>query len=309
MIARDLMNSEFPYYVTADTDAAYVAKLLSRCQAGAIQVVDEHLSPIGIVTRSNFEDGAGETVSTYRSNGRSLRDVMTPHPVSVDETAALIEVLRLLDTHKLKRIPVVNGERLVGLLLRKQVMDAARHSANALPLENVDDATAQPRGEFSAAHFRTLVAAHEQALKRLPWGRMAHAAEVADLHVLPRSVRVSAGFMERVRLYQQGRDQRRNHVDARHILRRPFDQRQRHASTRAVHCPERGATDHRGRDTGDRAGCHLRAAWRTGGFEYHGREAQHHAQPDRRSRAVRRLRFLFRHDAGIRFIEKEEGVE
>ena len=61
MIARDLMNSEFPYYVTADVDAAYGARLLSRCQAGAIQVVDEHLSPIGIVTRSNFEDGAGET--------------------------------------------------------------------------------------------------------------------------------------------------------------------------------------------------------------------------------------------------------
>ena len=183
MIARDLMNSEFPYYVTADIDAAYVARLLSCCQAGAIQVVDEHLSPIGIVTRSNFEDGAGETVSTYRSNGRSLRDVMTPHPVSVDETAALAEILRLLEAHKLKRIPVVNGERLVGLLLRKQVMDAVRQSADAPPLEHADDATAQSPGEFSAAHFRTLVAAHEQALESEAVQRRQNAQQLREQRI------------------------------------------------------------------------------------------------------------------------------
>ncbi len=165
MIARDLMNSEFPYYVTVDVDPAYVARLLSCCRAGAIQVVDERLSPIGIVTRSNFEDGAANTVSTYRANGRSLRDVMTPHPVSVDETAALAEILRLLEAHKLKRIPVVNGERLVGLLLRKQVMEAAQRSTNAVLAEPVDDTQAQSRNEFSAVQFRALVAAHEQALE------------------------------------------------------------------------------------------------------------------------------------------------
>lgn len=132
MIARDLMNSEFPYYVTVDVDPAYVAKLLSCCQAGAIHIVDERLSPIGIVTRSNFETG-GDATSSDRANGRSLRDVMTPNPVSVDETAALAEILRLLEASKLKRIPVVNGERLVGVLLRKQVMDAARQAAGAFP--------------------------------------------------------------------------------------------------------------------------------------------------------------------------------
>lgn len=164
MIARDLMNSEFPYYVTADVDPAYVAKLLSCCQAGAIHIVDERLSPIGIVTRSNFETG-GDATSSDRANGRSLRDVMTPNPVSVDETAALAEILRLLEASKLKRIPVVNGERLVGVLLRKQVMDAARQAA-AFPLDSVDDeAETQYSREFSAAHFRELVAAHEQAME------------------------------------------------------------------------------------------------------------------------------------------------
>ena len=54
MIARDLMNSDFPY-VTADADLDYVAKLLAECGLGAVPVVDDELTPIGIVTRSNLE--------------------------------------------------------------------------------------------------------------------------------------------------------------------------------------------------------------------------------------------------------------
>jgi CBS domain-containing protein len=165
MIARDLMNSQFPYYVTADADPAYVASLLSCCQAGAIQVVDERLKPIGIVTRSDLSDYEKDGSQSPRQSARSIRDVMTPHPVSVDETTALVEILRLLETRPLKRIPVVNGDRLVGLLLRKQVIDAASQLSDRAPPKLSDDDDQQGPGEFSAAHFRALVSAHEQALE------------------------------------------------------------------------------------------------------------------------------------------------
>lgn len=165
MIARDLMNSEFPFYVTADADPAYVAGLLSCCQAGAIQVVDEQLTPIGIVTRSDLSAFKNDGTRTAYQKAASIRDVMTPHPVSVDETTALVEILRLLETRPLKRIPVVNGDRLVGLLLRKQVIDAARQATEIAPVDQSGDAERQHPGEFSAAHFRELVSAHEQALE------------------------------------------------------------------------------------------------------------------------------------------------
>jgi len=165
MIARDLMNSQFPYYVTADADPAYVASLLARCQAGAIQVVDERLSPIGIVTRSNFVGLGKDSTLASGEKARSIREVMTPHPVSVDETTALVEILRLLETRPLKRIPVVNGDRLVGLLLRKQVIDAANWSSKATPSDFRAIADQRHQSEFSAAHFRELVTAHEQALE------------------------------------------------------------------------------------------------------------------------------------------------
>lgn len=165
MIARDLMNNQFPYYVTADADPAYVATLLSRCQAGAIQVVDERLSPIGIVTRSNLSALEKDVTLTTGKKIQSIREVMTPDPVSVDETTALVEIMRLLETRPLKRIPVVNGERLVGLLLRKQVIDAAVRSTEVETSDIRDDANRHKESEFSAAHFRKLVSAHEKSLK------------------------------------------------------------------------------------------------------------------------------------------------
>ena len=170
MIARDLMNSQFPYYVTADADPAYVASLLSRCQTGAIQVVDERLSPIGIVTRSDISDYGKDGASAAHQTSKSIREFMTPHPVSVDETTALVEILRLLENRPLKRIPVVSGDRLVGLLLSKQVIDAAARSTDVVSTEVVSsqpsaDVDRPHQGEFSAAQFRALVSAHELALE------------------------------------------------------------------------------------------------------------------------------------------------
>ncbi len=165
MIARDLMNSQFPYYVTADADPAYVASLLSRCQTGAIQVVDERLSPIGIVTRSDISDYGKDGAPAAAQKSKSIREFMTPHPVSVDETTALVEILRLLENHPLKRIPVVQGDRLVGLLLSEQVIDAAARSTEVFPSQRSAAVDRRHQGEFSAAHFRALVSAHDQALE------------------------------------------------------------------------------------------------------------------------------------------------
>lgn len=193
MIARDLMNSDFAY-VTIDADLEYVAKLLAEGGCGAIPVVDGRLAPIGIVTRSNLAQRSDASISApgdipafllkkrnrplvFHRDGRSLREVMTQNPVSVQENAALADILRLMDSRHLKRIPVVEGDRLVGLVLRKAVMDAMRGKADAVaripssaPVLSPGE-TEAPDGRrypeaISAESFRALVAAHEHALER-----------------------------------------------------------------------------------------------------------------------------------------------
>ena len=203
MIARDLMNSDFAC-VTIDADLAYVAKLLAEAGCGAVPVVDGKRAPIGIVTRSNLSRGtsgnayaAGDIPpfllrkrrrSTFSpGDTRSLRDVMTQNPVSVPENAALADILRLMESRHLKRIPVVEGERLVGLVLRKAVIDAMRGREAAIVSHETEAAEARRYPEpISAAAFRALVAAHEHALEqeaaaRREAGNVARKARIEEL--------------------------------------------------------------------------------------------------------------------------------
>lgn len=184
MIARDLMNSDFPF-VTADADLDYVAKLLSECGLGAVPVVDAQLSPIGIVTRSNLEEKSaaydadlGEIPEfllrnrrphRFRANGRALRDVMTTPAISVPSNAALHDLVQMMESHHLKRIPVVEGQKIIGLVLRKEVMEAlgvaAMEAERRSPVISMPQPAEHDRCAVESADaFRELVAKHERQL-------------------------------------------------------------------------------------------------------------------------------------------------
>jgi CBS domain-containing protein len=210
MIARDLMNSDFAY-VSIDADLEYVAKLLAEGGCGAIPVVDGRFAPIGIVTRSNLSQNGDAGTSTpgdipafllkkrkrpviFPQDGRSLREVMTQNPVSVPENAALADILRLMESRHLKRIPVVEGDRLVGLVLRKAVMDAMRRDTDAAAriapgaAAIVSGEAEAPEGRrypeaISAEAFRALVAAHEHALEKEAAERRQASAAARDARI------------------------------------------------------------------------------------------------------------------------------
>ncbi|MCX7899757.1 MAG: CBS domain-containing protein, partial [Methylocystis sp.] len=122
------MNSDFPL-VTVDADLDYVAKLLAECRLGAVPVVDAEQQPIGIVTRSNLEEPAfaakpqeqgdippfllrNRAKPAFHANGRKLRDVMTAPVVSAPSAASAKDIAKLMESRRLKRIPVVDGHRL-----------------------------------------------------------------------------------------------------------------------------------------------------------------------------------------------------
>lgn len=181
MIARDLMYSDFPF-VTVDADLDYVAKLLAECGLGAVPVVDAQQKPIGIVTRSNLEEPAcgaaprelGEIPSfllrnrakpVFHANGRRLRDVMTAPVVSAASGTSARDIARLMESRRLKRIPVVDGHRLVGVVLRKAVMEAVSgHEQTAADRPVLTIAPPEPQycAIATADEFRHLVAEHQR---------------------------------------------------------------------------------------------------------------------------------------------------
>ena len=203
MIARDLMNSDFPY-VTADADLDYVAKLRADCGLGAVPVVDDDLSPIGIVTRSNLEQartgpppdlGAipafllrDRPKRLFHANGRALSEVMTSPAISISDVAKVSDIARIMESHSLKRVPVVEGHKIIGLLLRKEVMEAMKGGFPALALEahrrrplfSIPQRTGERCALATAQEFRELVAARERQLELERVERRRVAIELRD---------------------------------------------------------------------------------------------------------------------------------
>lgn len=200
MIVRDLMQRHFPY-VMADADLDYVAKLLKECGIGAVPVVDENLTPIGVVTRSNIEKARRTSVAVdlgplpsfllknrrdvpFRGNGSALRDVMSAPAISAPVGAKLSDIEKLMSVHQLKRMPVVEGDKIVGMLLRRELLDAIGRlgdETDALSAPKPILTVAQAEPEYcdivSADAFRQLVAEHERHIDE---ERMAQRRELAE---------------------------------------------------------------------------------------------------------------------------------
>ena len=55
---------------------------------------------------------------------RKVAEVMTPNPVTVDDNAPIDEVVRMMETHRIKRLPVTRESRIVGIISRENLMRA-----------------------------------------------------------------------------------------------------------------------------------------------------------------------------------------
>src|SRR5262249_37193345 len=70
-----------------------------------------------------------------KSHARTAQDVMTRDVVSVDETTPLADVATLLETKRIKRVPVLRAGKLVGIVSRANLVRAV--AAAGMPEETV----------------------------------------------------------------------------------------------------------------------------------------------------------------------------
>jgi CBS domain-containing protein len=59
-----------------------------------------------------------------RTHGRRVRDVMTDQVVTVAADATLEDVVELMEQHRIKRVPVTEGNRVVGVVSRADLLRA-----------------------------------------------------------------------------------------------------------------------------------------------------------------------------------------
>src|SRR5215207_9539880 len=103
---------------------------------------------------------AGESTLAHdyvKIHGRHAKDVMTSDVITVMPTASLAEIAKTLERHRIKRAPVVQDGRLVGIVTRSNLLQALATTDVSKPA-SLDDRAIRER----------LLA----ALDAQPWGHM-----------------------------------------------------------------------------------------------------------------------------------------
>ena len=78
-----------------------------------------------------------------KAHGLKARDVMSRHVISVREDAELRDVADILDNHRIKRVPVAQSGRLVGLITRGDLVRALSQVQVSEPIGKIENASLQ----------------------------------------------------------------------------------------------------------------------------------------------------------------------
>lgn len=141
--ARDIMTPD-PITVGPEMTVTDAAQLMTEKHVGALPVV-EGGRMVGLVTESDLimQDakvhfptylsllggyilwpGSTERFesSLRKAVGATVADVMTPEPVTVTPDALLGDVATLLVEREVSRVPVVEGETIVGIISKHDIV-------------------------------------------------------------------------------------------------------------------------------------------------------------------------------------------
>ena len=84
--------------------------------------------------------GPGRLADEYvRTHGRKVGEIMTEDVVSVAEDTPLAEIVQLMECRRIKRLPVLRGDALVGIVTRADLMRALGQLVDKEPISASDD--------------------------------------------------------------------------------------------------------------------------------------------------------------------------
>jgi CBS domain-containing protein len=144
--------------IAPDATILEAANIMLRQHVSGLPVVDAAGKLVGIVSEGDFVRrseigtqrkhgrwlkfllGAGTAATDYvHEYGRKISDVMTSEPLTLTEDATLEEIVTLMETNGVKRLPVMNGDKLVGIVSRTNLLQAVASLAREIPDPTADD--------------------------------------------------------------------------------------------------------------------------------------------------------------------------
>lgn len=141
-----------------DTTILEAAKTMLQHHVSGLPVVDAASKLVGIVSEGDFIRrseigtqrkrgrwlkfllGAGVAATDYvHEHGRKVSEVMTTDPITVVEDATLEQIVTSMETNGVKRLPVVRGGKLVGIVSRANLLQAVASLVREIPDPTADD--------------------------------------------------------------------------------------------------------------------------------------------------------------------------
>jgi CBS domain-containing protein len=142
MKVRDVMTSPV-ISVEPDTPVLQAVRIMLQRHISGLPVIGKDGRLVGIVTEGDFLRraetgtqrrrprwleylvGPGRLADEYtHSHGRKVEEIMTAEPLTVNEDTPLEDVVKLMEKHGIKRLPVVRGIDVVGIVSRANLLHA-----------------------------------------------------------------------------------------------------------------------------------------------------------------------------------------
>lgn len=128
MKAKDVMTANV-VTVSPDHSVRHAARIMLDHRISGMPVVDDSGHLAGILSEGDFlrrsELGApapGEARGYVKGHSWKVADLMTSDVVVADEETPVERIAALMQEHGIKRIPVLKGQRLVGVVSRADLL-------------------------------------------------------------------------------------------------------------------------------------------------------------------------------------------
>lgn len=151
MNVSEIMSERVISVLPSDRIADAIQLMLDHHVSG-LPVIDETGRLVGIVSEADFLRRAetatlrhrprwiemllrpGRGADEYvRSHGRRIHEIMTTKVVAVDEATPVAGLVEIMERQRIKRVPVLRDEKVVGIVTRANVMHAVAALQGAGP--------------------------------------------------------------------------------------------------------------------------------------------------------------------------------
>ena len=144
--------------VTPDTTILEAANIMLHRHISGLPVVDTAGALVGIISEGDFIRrseintgrkrtkfmkfilGAGREAADFvHEHAKKVGEIMTPEPLTIAEDTDLEQIVELMEKNNVKRLPVIRGDKVVGIVSRANLLQAVASLAREVPDPTADD--------------------------------------------------------------------------------------------------------------------------------------------------------------------------